>query len=312
MNRKQLFFSQASDVGSDYLYDPHLASEELGLPVDLIEEFIQDFINQAEEFKISLYDSLNSDDIDKVKILSHKLKGVAANLRIEDAFEVLTTINTSDNTDKIKTNIDTFYLIVEKLSGKTFKQAKPSPVQEEEEEEVDDDLILSFKDEDEKIQEQQEIEIDIPNISKLAKAPIKDVIEKIEIEEVKLDLDLDLELDEFDNNLEISQELAEPSYSKTLAANEIGIDIEDFKVLFDDYIQEGNKTCDNVQEAIEQNDLQKCKKIAKKLKSISENMRIDALSKNLESIIGSQNIEAVKESISKVRTTLEKLSQSEA
>ena len=33
-----------------YIYDPEVASKELGLPLDLIEEFIQDFIAQAKDF----------------------------------------------------------------------------------------------------------------------------------------------------------------------------------------------------------------------------------------------------------------------
>ena len=31
-------------VSKDYVYNPQVASDELGLPVDLIEEFIGDFI----------------------------------------------------------------------------------------------------------------------------------------------------------------------------------------------------------------------------------------------------------------------------
>jgi len=40
-----------------YVFDPHIASKELGLPLDLIEEFIQDFIDQANDFKNGLYKS---------------------------------------------------------------------------------------------------------------------------------------------------------------------------------------------------------------------------------------------------------------
>ena len=100
-----------------YTYDPHLASKELGLPLDLIEEFIQDFIDQAHDFKEGLYSSLDKGDLDNVKILSHKLKGVAANLRIEDAHEVLSIVNTTTDIDIIKTNLDEFYAIIAKLSG---------------------------------------------------------------------------------------------------------------------------------------------------------------------------------------------------
>ncbi len=320
---KTVVLSQVLNVGADYMYDPHLASEELGLPVDLIEEFIQDFINQAEEFKVSLQDSLNSDDIDNVKILSHKLKGVAANLRIEDAFEVLTTINTSEDNDEIQTNLDTFYIIIEKLSGKTFQEAKATPDEVEEEEELneeDDDLVLSFKDEEfqleepleieevEEVEEPSKIEIDIPDISELAEAPAEQVVQE------ELDLNLDLDLDEQEIKLETTpdiENLEDSSFNKILAADEIGIDIADFNILFDDYLTEGNKACSIIDDAIEQNDSVLWEKTALKLKSMSENMRITALVQDLESIANTKDADTAKEIIAKVHTTLEQLSTSE-
>ncbi|WP_324172262.1 Hpt domain-containing protein [Sulfurimonas sp.] len=298
---RPVILSQVLNVGSDYLYDPHLASEELGLPVDLIEEFIQDFINQAEEFKTPLQDSLNNNDIDNVKILSHKLKGVAANLRIEDAFEVLTTINTSSDINKIQTNINTLYMIIEKLSGKTFKQA--NIVQNEEENEEDDDLILSFKDE-EKVEFEELLEINMPDIPELTKAPSKQPI----LEELILDLE------EQEEELEITQDIEKIDYSsssKTIAANEIGIDAADYNILFDDYISEGNNACSVIDDAIKQNNSQLWKKTALKLKSISENMRITTVMQNLESIINTKNSDEAKELISKISTTLKQLSISE-
>ena len=63
------------DDGYDYSYeyDPQLASDELGLPIDLIEEFIQDFIAQAKEFKDELYSSLDEGDTENIQILSQIL-----------------------------------------------------------------------------------------------------------------------------------------------------------------------------------------------------------------------------------------------
>ena len=105
-------------VDSNYVYDPHVAADELGLPVDLIEEFIGDFIQQAHDFRDELYESVAKEDLDNVKILSHKLKGVAANLRIEDAFEVLAIINTSNEIPEIEANLHQLDRIVAKLEGK--------------------------------------------------------------------------------------------------------------------------------------------------------------------------------------------------
>lgn len=151
-----------------YIYDPQVASNELGLPVDLIEEFIEDFIVQAKEFKDNLYNAYENSDTNNIKSLSHKLKGVAANLRIEDAHEVLTTINSSTNLSEIKSNLDLFYKIISKLSGEkilieqnTLKpvskiveaiKIEETPKKEEILEQsapqikIENDLILDFKD----------------------------------------------------------------------------------------------------------------------------------------------------------------------
>ena len=44
-----------ADSFANYVFNPEVASEELGLPTDLVEEFIQDFIAQANSFKDELY-----------------------------------------------------------------------------------------------------------------------------------------------------------------------------------------------------------------------------------------------------------------
>ncbi len=118
----------------DYQYDPQIAANELGLPVDLIEEFIGDFIDQAHEFHDDLYASVNANDFDNVQILSHKLKGVAANLRVEDAFDVLSVVNVSKDTEEILPNLNHFYKIIAKLEGKeVIEEAAPAPVEAVEE-----------------------------------------------------------------------------------------------------------------------------------------------------------------------------------
>ncbi len=131
--------TENEEFDNSYVFDPKIASDELGLPVDLIEEFIEDFIGQAKDFKVNLYESLQDGDLDNIKILSHKLKGVAANLRVEDAFEVLAIINTSEDLSIIKKNLNHFYIIIAKLSGEEIKIPEAK-------EEDDDDLLLAFKD----------------------------------------------------------------------------------------------------------------------------------------------------------------------
>lgn len=112
----------------DYKYDPHVASEELGLPIDLVEEFVQDFIAQANSFKEELYIHLQNNDLTNLKIQSHKLKGVAANLRIEDALDALSVINTSKDFAEIKYNLDRLYKIIKKLSNQDNEIQSIAPI----------------------------------------------------------------------------------------------------------------------------------------------------------------------------------------
>lgn len=133
-----------------YVYEPQIAADELGLPVDLIEEFIGDFIDQAHEFHDDLYASVKTEDFDNVQILSHKLKGVAANLRVEDAFDVLSVVNVSKDPEKILPNLNQFYRIIAKLEGKELPEeaapaAAPTAVSAPEPEPDDMDLDVGIK-----------------------------------------------------------------------------------------------------------------------------------------------------------------------
>lgn len=125
-----------------YEYDPVFASGELGLPVDLIEEFVQDFISQAKSFKEELYASLAANDMMNLRVQSHKLKGVAANLRIENALDALTIINASADLDQIKLNLDRLYAITAKLAGESLPEAEE--IYEDDEIVVEDDDIYAF------------------------------------------------------------------------------------------------------------------------------------------------------------------------
>ena len=65
-----------------------------------------------------------------IKLISHKLKGVASNLRIENALELLTNINHSNNIEHIQRDVEEFYKIIDILSNISTKE----------------DTMLSFKD----------------------------------------------------------------------------------------------------------------------------------------------------------------------
>jgi len=409
--------TQVLDVGSDYVYDPHLASDELGLPVDLIEEFIQDFISQANEFKDELYTSLKDNNISNLKILSHKLKGVAANLRVEDAFEVLTTINTSEDTEVIEINLNTLYVIIDRLAGKSpqfqNEQEKEEAQQIEEESTQDDDIVLSFKDdiEDEKkteelqeifveapvfedeipveerievstdidkkleldyddLQEDNEepepepepivvheaeieqpaenieleVESEVEEITKEIEPILEDEVEQIseslevetesEVMQITEEPEIEPEIEEIPENIEFESNVLEEkeveitdntvetssqssleyedlSYDKVLVANEIGINLEVFNELFEDYISEASKACNDISIAIENNDTSAWQKSAIKLKGMSDNMRVHDIVAELKSIIHTSDVDIAKKAVGIVASKLQQISKTE-
>jgi len=305
--------SEADDgFDNDYVYDPNVASSELGLPLDLIEEFIGDFIAQAHDFKEQLYTSYEHGDLEKVKVLSHKLKGVAANLRIEDAFEVLATINTSQNYDEIKLNLDRFYRIIAKLSkdetqiseDKVNIESK-TDVQQKEEETVktDDDFAISFKDDD--FEEEDNDIMDIPEIEDTEKLSEEDDF-LLDTEE-----DLPLKAEQFldtDEDIGIKPEKVEQTYDKVAVAGEIGIDEESFNELFADFLTESNLLIKDIDASIEDRNIELWRKNALKLKGMSDNMRVEDFKESLSVLVKTDDIEKAKEAIESIRISLEKIS----
>ena len=310
---------------NDYVYDPHVASEELGLPIDLIEEFIQDFINQAYEFKEELYRSLENGEIDNVRILSHKLKGVAANLRIEDAFDVLVIVNTSDDVNSVALNLDRFYKIIAKLAGKESPHEVLSQTQRDSQEEDSEDLSLEFKEED----PQEEIELEFKE---------EDPQEEIELEfkeedpqeEIELEIKeeepsfyeediFDIDDSELSENIEITEPsdehfIEEPStqifsYDKNTVAGELGLDRESFDFLFNDFIQDANELMLELEAAIQNSDLAQVKKIAMKIKGMSDNMRISDLKNELQELITSSEFAMLKSSTEALKSKINALAE---
>ncbi|MEA3330785.1 MAG: Hpt domain-containing protein [Campylobacterota bacterium] len=285
-----------SDFDNSYTYDPHVASDELGLPLDLIEEFIGDFIAQAYEFKEQLYVAHDQGDEDKVKVLSHKLKGVAANLRIEDAFGALSIINTSSNRDEITLNLNRFYKMISKLSSEEQPQEQAVTTEPEEVAEDltdnnndDDDFAISFKD-DEELYLDEEISIQDEEI------PLDD-------EFLKIDEDEPLEID-----LTEEEENTQQLYDKNLVASEIGIDTESFNELFSDYISQSKLLLENTSNSIETGDANLWKKNALKLKGMSDNMRIDKVKEELKTLVKTDDVQVAKEALNSVKASLEKIS----
>ncbi|MFA5234722.1 MAG: Hpt domain-containing protein [Sulfurimonas sp.] len=309
-----------------YVYDPAVASHDLGLPIDLVEEFIQDFIAQAESFKKDLYDSASSRNMDNLKIQSHKLKGVAANLRIEDALDALTIINTSEDELEIKTNLDRLYRIIHRLSNKDDTIVKPVMATELPKE-VEEDFILSFKDESftpsrkvDKIDSTSTVEIgdsevsasiDIPELADDDFLQQDAIAKKYEDELESEDLLLsDLEKITRDD---IKEEVEDSvlHYDKKKIAYDIGLDLESFNELFEDYLNETKELVNTMNASAEKNDLYGCRSAAIKLKGMSENMRIHDFDNALEAIINAAEMSEAEGFVKSVTSKLNLISKTE-
>lgn len=314
-------------INSGYVYNPQIASDELGLPLDLIEEFIEDFIAQAKEFKTDLYSALDEGDIDTVKILSHKLKGVAANLRIEDALEVLTTINTTADLNIIKKNLAAFYIIISKLAGEEINIHNEAPQQEQE-----DELTIDFKDEPEETfsldNESFDETFELPQESNVLSVADDDVPEQIDIpeladdnfiahEETAIDFTDEIESDdtEFDfheplslddENVQPAQ--AAPKYSKEKIAKEIGLDTESLHELLEDFQTEAADIIATMKTALQNSDLDLLKTQANQLKGMSNNIRFTELSNALQELLSIENVDNAFSTVSKIEELLQQIS----
>lgn len=291
-----------------YVYDPKVASEELGLPIDLIEEFIQDFIAQSHEFKDGLYKSFSEGNLDNLKVLSHKLKGVAANLRIEDALETLTIINSSADINVLQENLDTFYKIIAKLAGETVEVENVTvAVADNQEVAIDeDDFKLDFKETEKSAPLALDIEDDLYSDPIDLDEPLTLSID--EDSEESLDL---LEMKDEDK-IEISEsekpQETKKGYSKKSIANEIGLDSNSFAELFEDYMNESTSITKDIKNFIENDDLASCKREAFKLKGMSEHMRIDSFTSELETLIKASDKDQMIDAITKIDAELAHIS----
>jgi len=311
-----------------YTYDPHVASDELGLPVDLIEEFIEDFVAQAREFHHEIYAALNDGEHDKVKSLSHKLKGVAANLRIEDALEHLVVVNTSDNIAEVKENLDTFYKVISKLAGEKILVTKSVEQQEAELEkeknlelekeaasnEADDDLdidldIFAFPIEEPKTPES----IEVPTSSQV---PVTEDNLEIRVEAPELVDDTfapveNIQVEETPLNINV-EENHSINYDPNLIASEIGLNKEQFMDLFKDYITEIEGMSKQIESAIEEDNSILWKNKSLQIRSMCENMRVNDLSSELNILTKTDDKNEAESAYKKLSNSILLLSKLEA
>jgi len=304
------------DDMEEFIFDPQKTAEALEMPISLIEEFIEDFITQAKEFKDSLYTAVEQDDMIELQAYSHKLKGVAANLRVNDALDILSKINKSKDFTTSKRDLDIFYRIISRLAGEKVFSNKHATIE-------DDHIVSIVEDEPSKIslsdisidEDDELLEIVEDDFDKLE--IIEDNLDTIEInmdddeeDEIPLvisdDFDiLDDAMQEIIQESELKEEIeVVQSYSKKSAASDIGIDDDNFNELFNDYVNESQILIDSMDGAISNNIAEVWIEAAIKLKGMSDNMRIGNFSTDLEVLITTKDANDAKSALTNIQSAI--------
>ena len=78
------------------------AASDLGLPISLIKEFVDDFIVQAKEEKETFLNACRKGDMDTIHKTGHKLKGAASNLRINPLADTLEEIQFCEDKSELE------------------------------------------------------------------------------------------------------------------------------------------------------------------------------------------------------------------
>jgi len=103
-------------------FDPVEAASALGLPESLILDFTKDFVEQAEEEKENFRHAYANNELDEIHKTAHKLKGVAANLRIESMQRLMESVQYAKTLDETKEPLQEFYAMLSVFKKETFTQ----------------------------------------------------------------------------------------------------------------------------------------------------------------------------------------------
>lgn len=307
-------------IDDAYTYDPNIAANELGLPVDLIEEFIGDFIQQSHDFKNNLFEAAAKNDINNLHILSHKLKGVAANLRIENAFETLSIINSSSEPVEIDANLKYYYNIIAKLEGKepiktqeapflkeeVTEKAKAAPVVTEEPAEDIYEFALKQNDHEPLLVHLDEIDLETDD------SP--DIQEEVPFKKEFLELhDTFPEEEGSDTAASIDEPTPEeiPSvslhYDVKAVAGALGIEPDFMQELLNDYKIDALAMSTTILEAIKAFDTHTWRSSAAKLKGISDNLRLSDISDELAILSVTNDAQEAKKASTRLVNYLDQL-----
>ncbi len=304
-------------VDDSYIYDPNIAANELGLPVDLIEEFIGDFIQQSHDFKDDIFEAAAKNDINALHILSHKLKGVAANLRVENAFETLSVINSSTEPVEIEANLKYFYNIVAKLEGKEPALAQEAPLAKVEEKKLPADVVpqasediyeFSLKQNNDETLLVHLDEIDLQSdISDDIKEEVPFKKDFLELEELELKEEPSSAAsiaDEQESEESVSIPL---HYDQNAVAGALGIEPDFMHELLNDYKTDALTMSNTIVQAIKAFDTHTWRSSAAKLKGISDNLRLSEISEELAALSVTNDAQQAKKASKRLINYLDQL-----
>ena len=85
------------------------ASNDLGLPVELIEEFVHDFIEQAHRETKKILEAYEKGDLESIQKIGHLLKGASSNLRIKPLSDTLYEIQFCKDSSKLEDLIKRYW-----------------------------------------------------------------------------------------------------------------------------------------------------------------------------------------------------------
>ena len=90
-------------------FQPEACAEELSLPVELIEEFISDFIDLAHLETAKMLEAYRRGDLPTIQKIGHLLKGTSSNLRITPLSDTLYNIQFCENSDELEELIKIYW-----------------------------------------------------------------------------------------------------------------------------------------------------------------------------------------------------------
>ena len=85
------------------------AANDLSLPVELIEEFVHDFIDQAHIETKKILEAYEEGDLDAIQKIGHLLKGASSNLRINPLSDTLYKIQFCEDTSQLEALIKDYW-----------------------------------------------------------------------------------------------------------------------------------------------------------------------------------------------------------